>query len=288
MVDVNTILTIILYGATFGGVLALISSGFTLIFGVSRILNFSHGAFFMMGAYIGIFIMQQLNLEPITSTILSILAVGLFSLIAYYVIIYPVIKNEVMTIIVTLALALIIEQVILLTYGEFGLSYPRMISGTLSIAGVTIPILRLVILFISIATIGALWLFIERTRLGKEINAASQDAEGAILIGIDVNKIFAVTIFISAILAALSGTLYSQMYAANPFQILNSLILAFAIVILGGLGSVKGSIISSFIIGFIYIGTTTLLGARWSEFIALAIIIVILIIKPTGLYGVEE
>ncbi len=288
MVDVNTILTILLYGATFGGVLALISSGFTLIFGVSRILNFSHGAFFMMGAYIGIFIMQQLNLDPITSTILSILAVGLFSLIAYYIIIYPVIKNEVMTIIVTLALALIIEQVILLTYGEFGLSYPRMISGTLSIAGVTIPILRLVILLISIATIGALWLFIERTRLGKEINAASQDAEGAILIGIDVNKIFAVTIFISAILAALSGTLYSQMYAANPFQILNSLILAFAIVILGGLGSVKGSIISSFIIGFIYIGTTTLLGARWSEFIALAIIIVILIIKPTGLYGVEE
>lgn len=288
MVDINTILTIFLYGATLGGILALIASGFTLIFGVSRILNFAHGAFFMMGAYIGIFIIQTFKLDPFTSSILSILAVGIFSVAAYIAIIYPVIKNEVMTIIVTLALALLIEQVILLAYGEFGLSYPRMLKGTLNIGGVAIPQLRLAILFISLATIIGLWIFIDRTRMGKEINAASQDPEGAILIGLDVNKIFAVTIFISAVLAALSGILYSQMYAANPFQILNSLILAFSIVILGGLGSVKGSIISSFIIGFIYIGTTTLLGARWSEFIALAIIILILIIKPTGLFGVEE
>ncbi len=288
MGDINTLMTIFLYGATFGGILALISSGFTLIFGVSRILNFSHGAFFMMGAYIGIYLIQQLNLDPLIASLISILLVGIFAVATYITIIHPVIKNEVMTIIVTLALALLVEQVILLTFGEFGFSYPELITGTISVGGVAISLLRILILAISLATILALWLFIDKTRMGKEINAASQDPEGAILIGLDVNKIFAVTIFISAILAALSGILYSQMYTANPFQILNSLILAFSIVILGGLGSVKGSIISSFIIGFIYIATTTLLGARWSEFIALAIIIVILIIRPTGLFGVEE
>jgi len=288
MGDINTLMTIFLYGATFGGILALISSGFTLIFGVSRILNFSHGAFFMMGAYIGIYLIQQLNLDPFIASLISILLVGLFAVATYIIIIHPVIKNEVMTIIVTLALALLIEQVILLTFGEFGFSYPELITGTVSVGGVAISLLRILILAISLATIVTLWLFIDKTRMGKEINAASQDPEGAILIGLDVNKIFAVTIFISAILAALSGILYSQMYTANPFQILNSLILAFSIVILGGLGSVKGSIVSSFIIGFIYIATTTLLGARWSEFIALAIIIVILIIRPTGLFGVEE
>ncbi len=288
MVSINTVMIILLYGATFSGILALISSGFTLIFGVSRILNFAHGAFFMMGAYIGIYFVQQLNLDPILSSLISIILVGIFSIAAYITIIYPVIKNEVMTIIVTLALALLIEQVILLTYGEFGLSYPRLVAGTLTIGDVVIPMVRLTILAISILTILGLWIFIDRTRIGKEINAASQDPEGAILIGLNVNKIYAITIFVSAVLAALSGILYSQMYAANPFQILNSLILAFSIVILGGLGSVKGSIISSFIVGFIYIAVTTLIGARWSEFIALAIIIVILIVKPTGLFGVEE
>jgi branched-chain amino acid transport system permease protein len=96
------------------------------------------------------------------------------------------------------------------------------------------------------------------------------------------------TVFISAILAALGGALYAQVYAANPFLVLKSLIFAFAIVILGGLGSVKGSVISSFIVGYILTAVIVLYGARWSELTALLIIIAILILKPTGLFGVKE
>lgn len=288
MVDIDLLITILLYGSTLGGTLALISSGFTLIFGVSRILNFSHGAFFMMGAYLSIYLIGALGLDPISSAILGIVFVGLFGVASYLLVIHPVMRNEAMTIIVTLALALIIEQYILLSFGEFGISYPKIISGTADILGVKIPLLRLVILLISIITIGLLWIFIDKTRIGKEITAASQDSEAAVLIGLDVNKLFIVTFLVSGALAALAGILYSQMYAANPFQILVSLIYAFAIVIMGGLGSIKGSIISSFIVGFILIGATTILGARWSEFIALIIIIVVLLVKPTGLFGVEE
>jgi branched-chain amino acid transport system permease protein len=131
-------------------------------------------------------------------------------------------------------------------------------------------------------------MFISKTRLGKEITAASQDPEAAILMGFNIERLFILTMFISAVLAGLSGVLWSQVYAANPFQILNALIYAFSIVILGGLGSVKGSIVASFIIGFIYTGVTTIYGAHMADLVALIIIIIILIIRPTGLFGVEE
>jgi branched-chain amino acid transport system permease protein len=279
---------ILLYGATLGGVLALIASGFTLIFGVSRILNFAHGAFFMLGAYFALILIQSLGLGPHLSAFIGIALVGGLSVLVYIFIISRIMENEVMAIIVTLAIALIIEQSILLSFGEHGISYPAMVTGVLTIGGVAIPLLRIVILGIAILTIVLLWVFITATRLGKEITAASQDPEGAMLIGLNINKLFVVTMFVSAILAGLGGVLYSQIYAANPFLIMKVLIFAFAIVILGGLGSVKGSILASFIIGFILTAVTTMYGARWSEFISIVIIILILLVRPTGLFGVEE
>jgi branched-chain amino acid transport system permease protein len=288
MIDLGTTLLIILYGVTLGGIYALISSGFTLIFGVSRILNFAHGAFFMLGAYLSIIFLRSLHIDPLSSAIIGIFIVGIVAAVGYKLLISPVLENKTMTIIITLALALIIEQLILLSFGEFGISYPSLISGVVSIGGIAIQIQRIVILIISMLTLTLLWMFISKTRLGKEITAASQDPEAAILMGFNIERLFILTMFISAVLAGLSGVLWSQVYAANPFQILNALIYAFSIVILGGLGSVKGSIVASFIIGFIYTGVTTIYGAHMADLVALIIIIIILIIRPTGLFGVEE
>jgi branched-chain amino acid transport system permease protein len=214
--------------------------------------------------------------------------VGLLAAIVYKGIMSPVRTQEVMVIIVTLAFALILEQLILLIFGEHGISYPSMVKGVISIGGVPIPSMRLFVLAIALTALILLWILIGKTRLGREITAASQDVEAATLLGLDVDKLFLTTVFISAILAALGGALYAQVYAANPFLVLKSLIFAFAIVILGGLGSVKGSVISSFIVGYILTAVIVLYGARWSELTALLIIIAILILKPTGLFGVKE
>ena len=286
MIDI--LMRILVYGATLSGIYALIASGFTLIFGVSRIMNFAHGAFFIIGAYFGITLMNTLGLDPYLSTIISILLVGLFAAVIYKGIMAPIREHEVMIIIVTLALALIIEQSILLIFGEHGISFPSMIGGVTQIGEVLIPSMRLFVLAVAIIALIFLWMFISKTRLGKEITAASQDSEAAMLMGLNVNRLFMITVFISAILAALGGTLYAQVYAANPFIVLKSLIFAFAIVILGGLGSVKGSVIASFVVGYILTTVIVLYGARWSELVALLIIITILVVRPEGLFGVKE
>ncbi|MCW3976176.1 MAG: branched-chain amino acid ABC transporter permease [Candidatus Bathyarchaeota archaeon] len=285
---IELLMRILVYGATLSGIYALIASGFTLIFGVSRIMNFAHGAFFILGAYFGIALIHGIGLNPYLSTIISILMVGLLAAAMYKSIISPVREHEVMVIIVTLAFALIVEQVILLTFGEHGISFPSVIEGVVIVGTVLIPSMRLFVLAVAIIALIMLWTFIGKTRLGKEITAASQDAEAAMLIGLDVGRLLIVTVFISAILAALGGVLYAQVYAANPFIILKSLIFAFAIVILGGLGSVKGSIIASFIVGYILTAMIVLYGARWSELVALLIIIAILVLRPAGLLGAKE
>ncbi|MFP3910032.1 MAG: branched-chain amino acid ABC transporter permease, partial [Archaeoglobaceae archaeon] len=147
---------------------------------------------------------------------------------------------------------------------------------------------RILALALAIIAIISLEVFINRTITGKKINAASQDMEMATLVGVEVEKIFTLTMFISAVLAGLGGLLYSQIFAVTPHVAIKSLIYAFAIVILGGLGSIRGSIVASFIVGYILMATIILLGARWSELVMLLTIIGILVIKPSGLFGVEE
>ncbi len=285
---IELLMRILIYGATISGIYALMASGFTLIFGVSRIMNFSHGAFFILGAYFGIILIQSAGLNPYLSILISIFLVGFLATVVYRFIMSPVREHEVMIIIVTLALALIIEQFILLFFGEHGISFPSMISGITTIGAVIIPSIRLFVLTVSILALILLWMFISKTRMGKEITAASQDTEAATLIGLNVEKLFMVTVFVSAIFASLGGILYAQVYAANPFMVLKSLIFAFAIVILGGLGSVKGSIIASFIVGYILTIVIILYGARWSELLAVLLIIAILVLRPEGLFGVKE
>jgi len=285
---IELLMRILIYGATLSGIYALIASGFTLIFGVSRIMNFAHGSFFVLGAYFGIALINNLGLDPYLSTAVSMLLVGFLAAGVYKGIMSKVREHEVMVIIVTLAFALIVEQFILLIFGEHGISFPSVIGGVVVLGGVLIPVIRVLVLAVAITALILLWLFISKTRLGKEITGASQDAEAATLMGLDVDKLFMITVFISAVLAALGGAMYAQVYAANPFLVLKSLIFAFAIVILGGLGSVKGSIISSFIVGYILTIVIVLYGARWSELVALLIIIAILVLRPAGLFGVKE
>ena len=288
MLDWAALIRILVYGASLGGIWALIASGFTLIFGVCRILNFAHGAFFILGAYAGIVLIWSFGLDPYTATIMSMLIIGLLGAAVYKGIMSPVRQHEVMVIIVTLALALLFEELITLIFGEYGISFPKMVAGLTYILGVPILNIRLFTLLIALVALTLLGFFIGRTRLGKEITAASQDAEAAMMTGMNIERLFMVTVVISAILAALGGALYAQICAAHPFMALKALIFAFAIVILGGLGSVRGSVVAAFIVGYILAAVIILLGAHWAEFVAILIIIAILILRPAGLFGVKE
>ncbi len=285
MIDIAV--RIIVYGAVVGGIWALVASGFSLIFGVARILNFAHGIFFILAAYIGI-VLAKSGVNPYLATLISILLVGGFAVAIYTGLLARIKEHEVMVIIVTLAIALLVEQILIIIFGEHGISYPTLISGVLRIGKTPITYKRILAFVVAVVVLALLEIFIHKTRTGKMIMASSQNYEGALLVGINVDRIFIITMFLSAVLAGIGGVLYTQVFAASPAASLKALIFAFAIVILGGLGSIKGSIVAAFIIGYIITITNQFLGAQWAEFAALLVIIAILVFKPTGLFGVEE
>jgi len=280
-------LKILIFGAVVSGIWALVASGFSLIFGVARILNFAHGTLFVLSAYFGIVLIKY-GINNYIAFVLGILFAGVIGVIIFRLTISPIKTHDVMVVIVTLAIALLVEQFLLLVFGEHGISFPSLIGGIQNIGGVRITNIRILSFFVAMATLILLEVFITRTKTGKMINATSQDMEAAMLMGIDVDRIYLITMFISSILAGLGGLLYSQIFATTPIVSVKALIYAFAIVILGGLGSLRGSIIASFIVGYVIVVTITFLGARWSEFVMLLTIISILVVKPTGLFGVEE
>ncbi len=278
------LLDILIYGLIIGSIWALVASGFSLVFGVARILNFAHGIFFILGAYVAILLYPYIGFASVP---VAVMVVGLFGFAIYKVFINPIREYEIMVILITLALALLCKELILAIFKDVSKSFPMFFSGVVSLAGVPVSTDRIAIFVIALLVIVALDLFIRKTRMGKFITATSQDMEASMLVGIDVEWVYSITMMISGMLAGLGGILYAQIYAVNPGTALRVLIYAFAIVILGGLGSVRGSVVASFIIGFIQVAISMLYDPRWAEVSALIAIIAILIVRPQGLFGVE-
>lgn len=282
------LLEIFVFGTAIGGIFALLASGFSLIFGVSRILNFAHGVCFALSAYFTIYLLREFSIDIFSASLFGILVAVLVGFIVYSLT-RPIRHNVVMVIIVTLAFALLVEQFLLLSFGNRGLTMPPFVEGIQEIyENLRIAKIRLLAIAIAIATLVILEVFISKTILGKRINAVSQDIEASMLIGIDVEKILIATFAISSALAGIAGILYAQIFNIYPATILRVLIYSFAVVILGGLGSFRGSVLASFIIGYIFVATMKTLGAQWSEFVMLITIVVILTVRPTGLFGVRE
>ena len=284
---------ILVLGSIIGGIWALVASGFSLVFGVARVLNFAHGTYFALGAYVALVAYEifskslPVEISLILAAIIACLAVGAISVAVYVLTVRPVRAYEVMVILVTLAVALLVKEILLSIFSDVSISIPPFVSGCIYIAGIPVTYTRIIAFTIAVSVIIAMDLFINRTRLGKEILAVSQDSEAAMLVGIDVERVFVFVMFLSAALAAIGGVLYAQIYAVNPMTALRVLIYAFAIVILGGLGSVRGSVLAAFIIGYMQVAVSTLFASEWAEVVAMLAIIAILVVRPQGLMGVE-
>ncbi|RUM33083.1 MAG: branched-chain amino acid ABC transporter permease [Archaeoglobus sp.] len=286
-----SVVEVIVLGSIVGGIWALVASGFSLVFGVARVLNFAHGTYFALGAYFAFVLYTVLsNVVPSTAALLiasavACLMVGFVGVAIYTFTVKPVRNYEIMVILVTLAVALLIKEILLSVFSDVSISVPTFVSGFISIAGIPVTYTRILAFVLSISIIAVLDYFVNRTKLGKEIIATSQDCEAAMLVGINVERVFTVTMFLSALLAGIGGILYAQIYAVNPMTALRVLIYAFAIVILGGLGSVRGSIVAAFIVGYMEVAVSTLFASEWAEVVAMLTIIAILIARPRGIMG---
>jgi branched-chain amino acid transport system permease protein len=279
---------ILITGLIRGGVYALLAVGFSLIFGVARMINLAHTCFYMLAAY-GIYTFaHQLGLHPLVSIILSLVITIAIGLGTYKLFIDRVREHQVTILLITLALAMVFQECMLLAFGGHYLGAPSFISGYQVILGVKVSYQHLLIFGVVLVVLFGVWVLLSRTRLGIAIRATAQDAEIAGLMGINVPRILLITMGIAAALAAVAGIVVAPTLVLEPHMWTSPLIMIMAIVVLGGLGSVKGSFIAAFIIGYVEVLVVFLLptGAFLKGAIALLVMVIILLVRPEGLFGV--
>jgi branched-chain amino acid transport system permease protein len=281
---------ILVIGAVRGALYSLIAVGFVLVFSVGGILNLAHGTYYMLGAYLT-YIFYALVFGQgglgilILSTILSVLAVSIIAVIVYYILLRPHIESLVYVMVMTLALALFVGEIMALLFGVSGTSVPSIMDGSVSVGGIRVINQQLILIPIAALILLGLWVFLKRTKMGQGIDAVAQERTGAVLMGVSVETATLITSALSAGLAALAGALIAPVSSVVPEMWLFPLIKAFAIAILGGIGSLVGSVIASFIIGYAEVAGSFIVSEQLTEMVALVVIILVLLFKPSGIMG---
>ena len=276
---------ILVYGAVISAIYAMLAVGFTLIFGVARILNLAHGSFYALGAYAVYTLTANLHLPLLLSAVIAVLLVALFGVAVERVLVRPLRRSTLAVLMITLAVALMVEQVLLLIFGSEARNVPSMVSATLHFGGVDISGQRLLALSAAIAILAALWLFMQHTRLGAAILATSQDAEAAQYMGIPSDRIYSAVMGLSAGIAAAAGVLVAPFQTVIPSMGLLPLIKAFAIVVVGGLGSIPGSIVGALLLGYTETLIAFQVSIEWSQIVSVAAVLLTLILRPAGFFG---
>lgn len=279
---------ILVTGLVNGGVYALLATGFSLIFGVARIVNIAHTSFYMLAAYCFYWLLVKAQFGFLAAGAISVVAVTLLSVLCYRLVIEPVRQHDAAVLIATIALAYIFQELMLYSFGGHFLGIPSTLEGTIRLAGVAIPYQRLLILVVAAVTLAAVWFLLYRTRLGLAIRATANDLEVANLMGMNVHRVAMATMAISVVLAAVAGVVVAPVYVVDPFMWLAPLVTMLAIVVLGGLGSIKGSLIGALVIGYVEAITvfTVPAGAYLKGAVALGIMVIVLLARPEGLFGV--
>jgi branched-chain amino acid transport system permease protein len=278
-------LEILVYGAVTSAVYALLAMGFTLVFGVARVLNLAHGSFYALGAYGAYVYGTRLNLSPWAAGLLAIATVAAFGVAVERVFVRPLRRSPLAVLMITLGVSLLVEQLLFLSFGSEARNVPALARENVSAFGVQIGGQRLLTLCVGVVLLAALWTFMQRTRLGAAILAISQDAEAAQYVGIDSNRIFAVVMALSAALAATAGVLVSPFLTVQPTMGLLPMIKAFSIVILGGLGSIPGSLLAALVLGYSETLVAYLGSASYTEMVSLVAILITLVLRPSGIFG---
>jgi branched-chain amino acid transport system permease protein len=278
-------LTLTVNSVALGGVLFLLSSGFSLIFGLMRIPNLMHGSFFMLGAYLGVTLLAH-GVNFWLAALASAAAMGLIGGLIERLLLRRLEGQVLPQVLLTLGFAFVIADgcLMLWTGDPWQPATPDHLRGAVQVAGLYFPIYRLVIVLVAVAIAVALWLLVDWTRLGAMIRAGVDDAPIARVVGIRVSQLFTLVFALGAALAGFGGVMgapYLSVYPGLDFEMLP---LALIVVILGGVGSLLGALVGSFIIGFLYNFGTALLPDLAYVILFLPMVL-ILALRPQGLFG---
>ena len=271
-----------------GSVYALLAAGLSLLFGVGRIINLAHTAFFVLAGYGMWSFTRALGWGAIPSIAVTVVVITLVGVLAYRFIIDRVRQHEQAVLLITVALAMAIQEILLATFGEYYRTCPPLIPGETVILGNRVSNEYLLIVGVVVAVIIIIWLLLAKTKLGTAIRATANDAEIASLMGISVSRTLMVTMGIATALAALAACLVGSLWITYPMAWMDPLTTVLIIVVLGGLGSIKGSIISAYMLALAELLAFNFMssGAFLAKPFMLLVLVIVLVVRPGGLFGI--
>ena len=280
---------IFVYGTINSVALALYALGFALVYGISRLPNFAHGALYVLSGFITWSALNSFGIPYLISIALSVLITGVIGALIYQIFLIRVRGMEISEIIASYAIALAILEG--LRWGGFkGMTYtlPAFVEGSTTVFGVSVDYQRLLVVVIGAILVAALWLFTRYTRVGLALRGMAQDERAALMLGIDSDFMAVVAMGIGSMLAAFAAILLLPLGNIVVESGYNVLILAIAVCIVGGIGSWVGAVLAAFLIGYAQILTVVFLGSHYQMMVALLAIILTLILKPSGLFGQQK
>jgi branched-chain amino acid transport system permease protein len=267
---------------------ALVAVGFTLIFGVGGVLNLAHGASIAIGAFSAYYAVSALGLGIVGGLAAALVVPAIFGALLYLGPIRKFQDRPVLVMILTLVVAVAVERMFLAVEGASSQTIPLLVGGTTQIASASVQNNLLLIFLFSWAAILALFYWITRTDTGRAILAVSQDRKGAFLVGIDSGRINLLMWVLAGALAGLAGLFLAYQTGGAAWNMGRTpLVISFAIVIVGGLGSIRGSVIGAYIIGTVEVLTINLVNANLQGLMPLIVLVAVLLLRPEGLFGKE-
>jgi len=277
-------------GLVNGAFYALLSLGLAIIFGMLRIVNFAHGALYMLGAFTAFFLGEKFGLGFWASLLIAPIAVGLFGVILERLLIrrlydLPASYN----LLLTFGLTLLIQDGVRLLYGISGQPYspPEQLSGATNLGFIFFPTFRLFAIVVSIVICSLTWYVIERTRVGAVIRAATENPTITRAFGIDVSLWVTAVFGFGSALAGLAGVLAAPIYSVDPLMGSELIITTFAVVVIGGLGSILGSVITGYAVG-VLVAIGSALYPPIANTLIFILMALVLLLRPTGLFGLQE
>lgn len=277
-------------------ILILVASGLCLIFGIMNIVNFAHGEFYMLGGFgAWLFFDRQLipligppTIRYLLAVALTVVLVAFLGIIVERLILRRFLGNLEAIIIVTFGLSIMLQATALVSFGVTDKAFNSPFTGHLSIGPVFISGERLAAIICSLVFILVMYFWVFKSKLGKAMRAVAQDSEAALVQGINISLIYSLAMGIGCGLAAVGGALVGPIFYVNPYMGVEPIMKAFVVVILGGLGSLFGAVIGGFIVGMTESFVSTYMGSQLAMVVVFLLLIAILLIKPTGMFGHEE
>lgn len=285
------LLQILLSGMIFGSIYALMSIGLSLVWGGLRVLNLTQGALFMLGAYTALWVGKELGLHPALGLVTAFFAMGLLGIVIYLgslrlLLNRPDQANA--TLLATIGIAIILENGALLTFGPRNRAVPELVEGTFKLGGTVVTWNALLMTVTAVGLVVLLGAALKWTRFGMATRALAQNRAGAQLCGIDMDGIFILVMFVSSGLAGIGGVLLSSYYFVSPYVGQTYLLTALIVTILGGLGSIGGTLAAAYLVGMIQSVVSFYIGVRWALPVFFTLVIIMLIFRPSGLAGQRE